>query len=137
MGLDIGYIDLVICIGSPKSVARALQRLGRSNHQVEGITNGKIIVTDRDDLVECSCLLKDALEKKIDRIHIPNNCLDVLAQQIVGMSLEQVWDERELFKIIKNAHPYRDLSYKDYEDILKYLSGEYLSLEERNVYGKI
>ena len=137
LGLDIGYIDLVICIGSPKSVARALQRLGRSNHQVEGITNGKIIVTDRDDLVECSCLLKDALEKKIDRIHIPNNCLDVLAQQIVGMSLEQVWDERELFKIIKNAHPYRDLSYKDYEDILKYLSGEYLSLEERNVYGKI
>jgi len=55
LGLDIGYIDLVICIGSPKSVARALQRLGRSNHQVEGITNGKIIVTDRDDLVECSC----------------------------------------------------------------------------------
>ena len=137
LGLDIGYIDLVICIGSPKSVARALQRLGRSNHQVEGVTKGKIIVTDRDDLVECGCLLKDALEKKIDRIHIPRNCLDVLAQQIIGMCLEQVWDERELFKILKQSYSYQDLTYKDYEDILKYLNGEYLSLEERNVYGKI
>lgn len=137
LGIDIGSIDLVICIGSPKSVARALQRLGRSNHQVEGVTKGKIIVTDRDDLVECSCLLKDALERKIDRIHIPMNCLDVLAQQIVGMSLEQVWDERELFKVLKQAYPYHDLTYKDYEDILKYLNGEYLSLEERSVYGKI
>jgi len=137
LGIDIGYIDLVICLGSPKSVARALQRIGRSGHKLKAVTKGRIIVLDRDDLVECSVLLKSAVEKKIDRLHIPTNCLDVLAQQIDGMALEQDWDEKELYKIIKKSYCYQNLSWKDYDEILNYLSGKYVDLEDRNVYAKI
>src|SRR3989338_8966258 len=97
LGIDIGFIDLVICLGSPKSVARLLQRIGRSGHQLHSTTKGRIIVMDHDDLIECSVMVKAAAEKKIDRIHIPTNCLDVLAQQIYGMAIEQVWDLDELF----------------------------------------
>src|SRR3989338_7495329 len=103
LGIDIGYIDLVICLGSPKSVARLLQRQGRSGHNLHDKIYGKIIVLDRDDLVECSVMLKNALENKIDKIHIPANCLDILAQQIIGMSLQQVWNEDELYKLIKKS----------------------------------
>ena len=86
LGIDIGYIDLVVLINSPKSVARALQRIGRSGHKLHEKSRGKIIVNDRDDLVECSLLLKNAKEGKIDKINMPRNCLDVLAQHIYGMS---------------------------------------------------
>jgi len=100
LGIDIGYIDLVICLGSPKSVARALQRIGRSGHKLHDKTKGRIIVLDRDDLVECAVLLKEAVERKIDRLHIPQNCLDVLAQHIAGMATDQVWEEAELYSLI-------------------------------------
>ena len=69
LGVDIGYVDLVVLLGSPKSVSRALQRIGRSGHQLHEKTKGRIIVLDRDDLVECSVLLKSAIDKKIDKIH--------------------------------------------------------------------
>jgi ATP-dependent helicase Lhr and Lhr-like helicase len=90
LGIDIGYIDLVILLGSPKSVARAMQRIGRSGHKLKETAKGRIIVLDRDDLVECAVLLKSAIEKKIDNISVPKNCLDVLAQQIFGMAIEDV-----------------------------------------------
>ncbi len=137
LGLDIGYIDLVILLGSPKSVARMLQRIGRSGHQLHSTTKGRIVVLDRDDLVECSVMLKNAMEKKIDRLHIPENALDVLAQVIVGFALQQVWDEKELFKLIKKSYCYRNLSWKDYNEILEYLAGNFVSLEERYIFGKI
>jgi ATP-dependent Lhr-like helicase len=137
LGIDIGYIDLVICLGSPKSVARALQRIGRSGHRLKDTTKGRIIVLDRDDLVECSVLLKSAIEKKIDRIHIPTNALDVLAQQIDGMALEQVWEEKELFNVIKKSYCYKNLNKEDFNQILDYLSGKFVSLEDRHIYAKI
>jgi len=137
LGIDIGYVDLVICLGSPKSVARLLQRAGRAGHSVGKITKARIIVQDRDDLVECSVMLKSALEKKIDRIHIPTNCLDVLAQQIVGMASAEEWDEQRLYKTIKLSYPYKNLTRKDYSQILEYLAGEFVSLEQQHVYAKI
>ncbi len=137
LGIDIGYIDLVILLGSPKSVARAIQRIGRSGHKLSEISKGRIIVLDRDDLVECSVLLKAAIEKKIDRIHIPKNCLDVLAQQIFGIAISQKIHEKELFETIKKAYPYESLEYKDFKDVLDYLSGKYISLEDRHIYAKI
>ncbi|MDZ4256571.1 MAG: DEAD/DEAH box helicase, partial [archaeon] len=85
LGIDIGYIDLVILLGSPKGVARALQRIGRAGHKLHDQVKGRIVVLDRDDLVECGVLLKNALEKKIDRIHIPQRPLDVLAQHLIGL----------------------------------------------------
>ncbi len=137
LGIDIGYIDLVILINSPKSVSRALQRIGRSGHALHAKSKGRIIVTDRDELVECSVLLKNAKEGRIDNIKIPNNCLDVLAQQLYGMSIENQCDINYTYDIIRKSYCYKDLSRNDYEDVLSYLAGEYIALEERYVYAKI
>jgi len=137
LGIDIGYIDLVVCLGSPKSVARFLQRAGRAGHKLHDITKARIIVLDRDDLIECGVLMKSAIEKKIDKINIPKNALDVLAQQIYGMAIADVWDEEELFKTIKRSYCYSDLSKTDFNEVISFLSGEFVSLEDRNVYAKI
>lgn len=137
LGIDIGYIDLVVLINSPKSVSRALQRIGRSGHRLHEKSKGKIIVTDRDDLVECSVLLKDAKEGKIDKINIPKNCLDVLAQHIYGMAIENPWDIDYAYDVIRKSYCYKDITRDDYEDVLSYMAGEYSELEERYVYAKI
>jgi len=137
LGIDIGYIDLVILLGSPKSVARALQRIGRSGHKLHDTAMGRIIVMDRDDLVECSVLLKAALEKKIDKIDIPTNCLDVLAQQVLGIALEEQRPIDEVLRIVRGSYNFHSLDKKRFMEIISYLSGEYASLEDRNVYAKI
>ncbi|VVB81875.1 ATP-dependent DNA helicase Hel308 [uncultured archaeon] len=137
LGIDIGYIDLVICLGSPKSVARFLQRAGRSGHRLSETVKARIIVMDRDDLVECAVLLKSAIEKKIDKVHIPRNALDVLAQQLIGMALEQTWEERELYNTVKQSYCYKDLKLGDFNQILSYLAGEFAELEDRHIYAKI
>ncbi len=137
LGIDIGYIDLVILINSPKSVSRALQRIGRSGHRLHEKSKGRIIVTDRDELVECSVLLKNAKEGKIDNIKIPKDCLDVLSQHIYGMSIENPWDIDYAYDIIRKSYCYNDLDKDDYEDVLSYLAGEYVELEDRYVYAKI
>ncbi|MEM4245430.1 MAG: ATP-dependent helicase [Candidatus Nanoarchaeia archaeon] len=137
LGIDIGYVDLVILLGSPKSVARALQRIGRSGHRLHESTKGRIIVLDRDDLIECSVLLKSAIEKKIDRIHIPTNCLDVLAQQIFGIAIAERIYVDHLFNLVKRSYCFKDLSRKDFNEVIDYLSGKFISLEDRHVYAKI
>lgn len=137
LGIDIGYIDLVVLLSSPKSVARALQRIGRSGHRLHDTTKGRLVVMDRDDLIECSVLLKYALEKKIDNIHIPTNCLDVLAQQIYGIAISGIVHIEDLYKMIKSSYCYKDLGRNDFIDIIEYLSGAYISLEDRHVYAKI
>ncbi len=137
LGIDIGYVDLVICLGSPKSVARFLQRAGRAGHQLHSIVKARIIVMDRDDLVECALLLKSAIEKKIDRVHIPTNALDVLAQQIYGIAINEVMNINEMYYLVAKSYCYKDLEWKDFFEVIKYLSGEYASLEERHVYGRI
>lgn len=137
LGIDIGYIDLVILLGSPKSVARAIQRIGRSGHRLSDISKGRIIVLDRDDLVECSVLLKSAIEKKIDRIHIPTNCLDVLAQQILGIAISEKIHVKDLFDLVKKSYCFRNLKYNDFKEVIDYLSGKHISLEDRHVYAKI
>jgi len=136
LGIDIGSIDLVILLGSPKSSARALQRIGRAGHRLHDISKGRFIVLDRDDLVECTILGKECVEKKIDRIHIPRNCLDVLAQQIYGMAIHKIWDINEMFNTIKKSYCYETLSREDFMSVISYLTGDY-GLEHRNVYAKI
>ena len=137
LGIDIGYIDLVICLGSPKGVARFLQRVGRSGHKMHETIKGRLIVTNRDDLIECSVLLKNAVEGKIDAIDIPKNCLDVLAQQIHGIACTDVCDKWELFDLIKKSYCYSSLKISEFEEILDYLAGNFAHLEDRNVYAKI
>ncbi|MBI2110538.1 ATP-dependent helicase [Candidatus Woesearchaeota archaeon] len=137
LGVDIGYIDLVILLGSPKSIARGLQRIARSGHKLHDLVKGRFIVTDRDDLVECSVLIKNALERNIDRIHIPENCLDILAQEIIGIAISDKIHVDDLFKMIKRSYSYRNLGMSDLLEVLAYLSGEFIDLEERHVYAKI
>ncbi len=137
LGIDIGYIDLVICLGSPKSVARFLQRIGRSGHKLNETPKGRIIVMDRDDLVECSVLVKSAIEKKIDKIHLPKNSLDVLAQQIIGFALQEQISTNELYALVRNSYSYHSLNWSDFESVLEYLAGHFTSLEDRHVYAKI
>ena len=137
LGLDIGFIDLVICLGSPKGVARFLQRAGRAGHSLHDTVKARIIVTDRDDLVECSVMLKSAIERKIDNVHIPKHCLDVLAQQIYGIAIADRIGYDDLFSIIKRSYCYKDLDKKKFDYVLDYLAGEFTSLEDRYVYAKI
>lgn len=137
LGIDIGYIDLVAQIGSPKSVTRAVQRIGRSGHRFRDTAKGRIIVLDRDDLVECSVMLKCAKEKRLDQIRIPTNCLDILAQHVVGMGLTKKWSVEEALKVIRRSYCYRDLDERSFRDLLEYLAGHYAELQDRNVYGKI
>jgi len=136
LGIDIGYVDLVILLGSPKSVARALQRTGRAGHRLHEISHGRFVVLDRDDLVECCVILKEAKENKIDRIQIPKNCLDVLAQQIYGMAIEKQQFATEMLRTIRQSYCYHSLSTEDFFSVISYLAGEY-ALEARNVYAKI
>jgi len=110
---------------------------GRAGHRLHDEIKGRIIVLDRDDLVECSVLLKNVIEKKIDKIHIPKNPLDVLAQQVYAMAIISRFSTRDLFNVIKKAYPYRDIEMKEFREILDYLAGEYNSLEDRHVYAKI
>ncbi|MBI2151616.1 ATP-dependent helicase, partial [Candidatus Woesearchaeota archaeon] len=137
LGIDIGFIDLVLCLGSPKSVARFLQRAGRAGHQLHSTVKARILVMDRDDLVECSLLLKAAVEKKIDRIHLPRRALDVLAQQIYGIIINEITNIYSLYHFLKNCYCYHELSWEDFFGVIKYLSGAYVSLEERHVYARI
>ncbi|MBI2545998.1 ATP-dependent helicase [Candidatus Woesearchaeota archaeon] len=137
LGIDIGYVDLVILLGSPKSVARCLQRIGRSGHKLHETAKGRILVLDRDDLVECAVLLKSAIEKKIDRIHIPTNCLDVLAQQIYSMSIAEKMHINDLFTMIRQSHCYKGIERAEFMEVIDYLTGKHISLEERHIYAKI
>jgi ATP-dependent Lhr-like helicase len=136
LGIDIGSIDLVILLRSPKSVARALQRIGRAGHQLHSNPKGRFVVTDRDDLVECAILMKHMKEKIIDRVNIPMNALDVLAQHIYGMSILQQWNIDEVLAMVRKSYCYSTLTKEDFMSVIAYLSGEY-DLEHRNVYAKI
>lgn len=136
LGIDIGSIDIVVLLKSPKSVSRALQRIGRAGHKLHENPRGKFIVLDRDDMVECSILMKEMIEKKIDTADIPKNCLDVLAQQIFGMAIDRVWDVDDMLKTIRKSYCYEKLSKEDFFSVVSYLSGDY-ALEHRHVYAKI
>ncbi|MEK6835707.1 MAG: ATP-dependent helicase, partial [Nanoarchaeota archaeon] len=137
LGIDIGYIDLVIMLGSPKSIARCTQRQGRAGHHLHDTIKARLIVLDRDDLIESSVMLKNVLERNIDRIHIPQNCLDVLAQQIYGIAISDKININDLYKLIKRSYCYRNLSKEDFIEVIKYLAGVYTTLEDRHVYAKI
>src|SRR3989338_3198544 len=137
LGIDIGDIDLVILLGSPRSIARALQRVGRSGHQLRSTIKGRFIVLNRDDLVECSVILKNAMDHHIDEIHIPENALDVLAQQIYGTAIQESTHIDTIYSTVKRAYPYRNLDKQEFNNVIKYLQGNYHGLEHRHVYGKI
>ncbi len=137
LGIDIGTIDNVVQIGSPKSVSRAIQRIGRSGHSFNDVARGEVIVTNRDDLVECSVMLDAAKRRHLDSATVPKNALDVLAQHLVGMSQVRKWGVDEAYGMVRRAYPYHNLEKQDFMALLEYLSGMYVGLESRRVYAKI
>jgi ATP-dependent Lhr-like helicase len=122
MGIDIGTVDLVCQIGSPRSVAAALQRIGRSGHWVGAIPKGRLFPTTRDELIECGALIRSIRTGDLERLEIPLNALDVLAQQIVAEAACRPCSETELFQLVHAAWPYRDLERKDFDDVVTMLS---------------
>lgn len=136
LGIDIGSIDVVVQIGSPKSISRCLQRVGRSGHSLDKESKGCLIALERDDLMEDVVICRNAMKGRIDKVHIPKNPLDVLAQHIVGMAVEQKWRVKDAYNIIRRSYCYRDLSIEQLRRVIKYLSGGY-GLDTHKVYGKI
>src|SRR5262245_6208240 len=122
LGIDIGDVDLVCQIGSPRSIASFLQRVGRSGHAVSGTPKGRLFPLSRDELVECTALLDSVRRGELDRLHIPERPLDVLAQQIVAETAGQEWGEDELFALFRRAWPYRDLPREDFAAIVAMLA---------------
>ncbi len=137
LGVDIGSIETVIQLGSPKSVTRAVQRIGRAGHSFKSVAKGRVLVLNRDDLVECTIMLDAALKRHLDSFTVPKNALDVLAQQMIGMSLTKKWGVDEAYQVVKRAYAYHNLPRPDFDALIKYLAGKYVGLESRRIYGKI
>jgi len=137
LGIDIGYIDLVAQIGSPKSVSRLMQRIGRAGHSLKEVSKGRVICLDRDDLVECLVMVKKCYEYWLDKFTMPKNCLDVLAQHLLGMAIEKKWNVKEAFEVVRRAYPFSTLKFETFIQVLEYLAGKYHTLEDYKVYGKI
>jgi len=148
LGIDVGTVDLVCHISSPRSIAVALQRVGRSGHWRGAVPKGRFFVTTRDDLAECAVLVRAIRRGELDRLIFPEASLDVLAQQIVaccaasgsiatanksGDQSNDGWDEDELFALVKRAYPYRNLARETFDAVLVMLSEGIAS--QRGRYG--
>jgi ATP-dependent Lhr-like helicase len=122
LGVDIGNVDLVCQLGSPRSIAAFLQRVGRSGHSVGGQPKGRLFPLSNDDLVECAALIDSANRGELDRLIMPQAPVDVLAQQIAAEVNAQEWDEGQLFGLIQRAWPYRNLERETYASVLRMLA---------------
>jgi ATP-dependent Lhr-like helicase len=137
LGIDMPYIDLVVQVGSPKSVAALLQRVGRAGHQLGETVEGRVIALDRDELVECAVMLGKATEGFVDRVFIPENAQDVATQHVYGMAINAVRPESEIRGILRRAYPYRNYDDESWEQLCRYLTADYPGMEDKNVYAKI
>jgi ATP-dependent helicase Lhr and Lhr-like helicase len=122
LGLDVGFIDLVIQVGSPRSIATFLQRIGRSGHSLGKTPKGRLLALTRDELVECMALVRAVRSGRLDYIPIPENPVDVLAQQIVAEVACREWGTDELFDVCRRAWPFRNLERKAFNETLHFLS---------------
>ncbi len=122
LGIDIGPVELVCQIGSPRSFATFLQRVGRSNHTRTGTPSGRLFPMSRDELVECAALLRGVRAGRLDAIHPPVAPLDILAQQIVAESAAEEWAEDGLFEKFRRSAPYSELRREDFDDVLELVS---------------
>jgi ATP-dependent Lhr-like helicase len=122
LGIDIGDVDLVCQLGSPRSIAAFLQRVGRSGHSVGGQPKGRLFPLSNDDLVECAALIDSARRGELDRLIMPEAPLDVLAQQIAAEINAEEWNEAGLFTLIRRAWPYSNLGRETYASVLRMLA---------------
>ncbi|MFY4813084.1 ATP-dependent helicase [Haloarcula sp. AONF1] len=137
LGIDMPHIDLVVQVGSPKSVAALLQRIGRAGHQLGETVEGRVIALDRDELVECAVMLEKAERGFVDRVFIPENAQDVATQHVYGMAINDVRPEETFKNVLRRAYPYRNYDDEDWEQLMRYLTADYPGMEDKNVYAKI
>jgi len=131
LGIDIGDVDLVCQLGSPRSIGALLQRVGRAGHAVDATPKGRLFPLSRDDLTECVALLEAVRRGELDRLSIPERPLDVLAQQIVAEVAGQEWGETALFERLRSAWPYRDLDREEYDAVVRMLAEGYTTRRGR------
>lgn len=124
LGIDVGSIDLVYQLESPKSIATGIQRIGRAGHLLGATSKGRILVFDRDELIEAAAICRAMLESYLDGVQLPTGCLDVLAQQIAGTVASDDWDADDLYALVRRSYPYRDLSRHDFDDVIGMLAGD-------------
>lgn len=122
LGIDIGSIDLVCQIGSPRSIATFLQRVGRSGHSVTGTPKGRLFPLTRDELVECAALFDAVRRGELDRVIIPEKPIDILSQQIVAEVAAKEYTEDELYELVHRAYPYRNLTRDEFDEVITMLS---------------
>src|SRR6185295_1552333 len=122
LGIDIGDVELVCQLGTPRAISTFLQRVGRANHSVGGVPKGRIFPASRDELVDCTALLDAVHRGELDRLHIPEHPLDVLSQQIVAEVAAREYGEDELFALVKRAYSYRDLPRRDFDAVVRMLA---------------
>jgi len=122
LGIDIGDVDLVCQLGSPRSIAAFLQRAGRSGHSIDGTPKARLFPATRDDLIECTALLDCVRRGELDALILPPQPLDVLAQQVVAEVACQEWDEDALYDLVRRAHPYRELARADFDAVVRMLA---------------
>ncbi|MDH4329527.1 MAG: DEAD/DEAH box helicase, partial [Nitrospira sp.] len=122
LGIDVGAVDLVCQIGSPRAIATGLQRVGRAGHWIKAIPKGRLFAMTRDELLECAALVRAIRAGILDRIEVPVAPLDILAQQVVAAAASQTWAEDELFALFRRAYPYRDLARTEFDQVLRMLA---------------
>jgi ATP-dependent helicase Lhr and Lhr-like helicase len=137
LGIDMGAVDLVVQVGSPRTVAAGLQRIGRAGHSVGVVSRGTIFPTHRGDLVEAAAIAERMLAGAIEETRVPRNPLDVLAQQIVAMAALDTWDVETLHSTVLRAYPFCDLSARAFEATLDMLDGRYPSEEFAELRARI
>ena len=119
LGIDIGHVDLVCQLGSPRRISTFLQRIGRAGHTVHGTPKGRIFPLSRDELVECTALLRAVRRGDLDRLIIPPKPFDVLAQQVVAETACEDWQEEDLFQLVRHAWPYRTLTREEFSETIE------------------
>jgi ATP-dependent helicase Lhr and Lhr-like helicase len=129
LGIDMGAVDLVIQVESPKSVARGLQRIGRAGHELGAVSKGRIFPKFRADLLESAVVARAMRNGEIEETKIPRNALDVLAQQIVAIAVDEEIGVAELHALVRRAYPFAELSRTQLENVLDMLAGRYPSDE--------
>ena len=132
LGIDIGEIDLVCQIGSPRSIGLLVQRVGRSGHTVGGVPKGKLFPLTRDEMLECAALSRALQRGNLDTFAIPPWPLDVMGQQMVAACASEDWDEDELFELCRRAYPYRDLPRDKFDQVVNSLSQGFAPRQGRN-----
>jgi len=137
LGIDIGTVDEVILVSSPRDVTRALQRIGRSGHRIDRHPRGRFIGTGVDDLLECLVVSDRCRAGELDPVRVPVAPLDVLAQQLVGMAAVARWRDDDAYALVRRAASYATLSRADFDAVLDYLADTSETMEERRVYAKL